>query len=76
MNQSPKHPPLTRWQSLGLHAFVLLPVLGVLVALLNGIPMQTIVSIAVGVPLAVIFIGTPLALALGLFFSMVRKAFI
>lgn len=55
---------------------MLLPLLGVLAALLNGIPMQTIVSIAVGVPLAVIFIGTPLALALGLFFTLLRKAFI
>lgn len=74
MPSSPQHPPLTRWQSLGLHAFVLLPVLGILVALFNGISTPTIFGFVVGVPLAVIFIGTPLALALGLFFTLLRKA--
>lgn len=74
MTQSPKNPPLTRLQGLGLYAFVLLPVLGALVALLNGVPMQTIFSIAVGVPLAVVFIGTPLALVLGLFLHWLARA--
>ena len=53
---------------------MLLPVLGILVALFNGISMPTIFGFVVGVPLAVIFIGTPLALALGLFFTLLRKA--
>lgn len=55
---------------------MLLPVPGVLLALLNGISMQAIVSIAVGVPLVVIFIGTPIALTLGLFLTLLRRAFI
>ena len=74
MPQSPTSPPLTRWQSLGLHAFVLLPVLGALVALFNGTPMSAIFSFAIGVPLVVIFIGTPLLLALGCFLSLLHTA--
>lgn len=74
MHQSPTSPPLTRWQSLGLHAFVLLPVLGALVALFNGTPMSAIFSFAIGVPLAVVFIGTPLLLALCCFLSLLPTA--